>query len=309
MTALLPAARDRFAGLPPNVRGALWMVGAGLCFSVSDVLVKLVGEALHPVQISFVRACAASLLLLPVLWRSRGRVLATPRPGLQATRTAMEVAAVLLIVYALTQVPLATVTSMVHTRPLFLLVIGALFLREPVGWTRGAVAAIGFVGVALIASPDGQALWQPAILALLGAALFKSGAMAFARRLSAHDAPPTMVAWQILGMVVVAGPPAVVLWQAADARTLAVAAASGLVAGSGLYLLMRAVRAGETTVVAPLGYAQIVIAALWGMLFFAEWPDPLTLAGAVLIVGAGIGLIRTEQHARARQHSDQGCGA
>jgi drug/metabolite transporter (DMT)-like permease len=39
-----------------------------------------------------------------------------------------------------------------------------------------------------------------------------------------------------------------------------------------------------------VGYLQIVFAAIWGILFFAEIPDPLGIAGALLIVGSIIAI-------------------
>jgi drug/metabolite transporter (DMT)-like permease len=302
-------AAAAFRRLSPNLRGALWMVAAGLCFSVSDMLVKLVGGSMHPVQISFVRAATGTLLLLPLILATRGAVLRSPRPAWQALRTALEVAAVLLIVIALTQVPLAAVTSIVHTRPLFLVAIGVLLLHERPSKTRALAAVVGFVGVALIARPDDGAFLEPAVIGLLAAALFKACSLALARRLAPHDGPATMACWQVIGMAVVAGPVAAVVWRPAAWDAIAIAAASGAVALLGFYVLMRSVRAGEATVVAPLGYVQIVVAALWGMLVFDEWPAPLTFVGAGLVVGAGILLLRTEERRTDDHPSDQGCGA
>jgi len=280
--------------LPDNARGAVWMLAAALCFSLGDAMIKGVGGALHPLQINLLRAATGLVLLLPVVMWSRGRLARSRAPRLNLARAALEVAADVLIIFALTRVDLATVTALVHTRPLWLVVLSLVVLRAAVGWDRAGLALLGFAGVVLIARPAGAASLDPAVLGVLVAGACKAGSLLIARRASAGDPPLTIAVWQVTGLTLGTLVPALLWWRDAPPEALLLACGSGVFGLAGIYLMLRAVRIGETTVVAPLGYMQIVAAAVWGVLFFNAWPGAWTLAGAAVIALTGIILIRRE---------------
>ena len=65
------------------------------------------------------------------------------------------------------------------------------------------------------------------------------------------------------------------------------------------YLLSVAVmRVGEVGFVAPFRYTGLVVALFIGLLFFDEWPDFLTLIGAVIVVGTGVFTLWRQQVAK-----------
>ena len=57
-------------------------------------------------------------------------------------------------------------------------------------------------------------------------------------------------------------------------------------------------RLGEVSVVAPFRYSRIVFALVVGALVFGESPSALTLAGATIIVAAGVYTILREARRR-----------
>jgi drug/metabolite transporter (DMT)-like permease len=63
-------------------------------------------------------------------------------------------------------------------------------------------------------------------------------------------------------------------------------------------LLVHANRAAEASVIAPLIYSQIIIATIFGFLFFGEWPDSVALLGLAVIISAGAGSIWAAGRAR-----------
>ncbi len=55
-------------------------------------------------------------------------------------------------------------------------------------------------------------------------------------------------------------------------------------------------RVGEVSFVAPFRYTGLVWALILGFLVFGEWPEPLTLIGATIIVATGVfSLLREAQ--------------
>ena len=73
-------------------------------------------------------------------------------------------------------------------------------------------------------------------------------------------------------------------------------ASCGVVAAAGTMLLTSAYRVAKASVVTPFEYSGVMWAPLWGYLFFAEVPRLGTVAGAVLIVGAGLVALRVARH-------------
>jgi drug/metabolite transporter (DMT)-like permease len=62
----------------------------------------------------------------------------------------------------------------------------------------------------------------------------------------------------------------------------------GVIAGFGHLSLVYGLSQAPASMLAPFNYTALVWAMLFGFVFFAEWPDPVTLAGAAIIVGAGL---------------------
>ena len=59
-------------------------------------------------------------------------------------------------------------------------------------------------------------------------------------------------------------------------------------------ITIAAYRAGDAAIVAPMQYSQILWAAGFGVLFFDEVPDNLTLVGAAIIIASGMYIVLRE---------------
>ena len=107
-------------GLSPNHRGALWMLAAGLGFTVNGALVKALGnQGLDAYQIAFFRAVVGLVAVLPFLWWIGFARLRTRHPWVHAFRVILGAGAMVCGFCALTRLPLADVTALSFTTPLF----------------------------------------------------------------------------------------------------------------------------------------------------------------------------------------------
>ncbi len=75
--AVVRLAQRRWTTLPGATRGVIWMLLAGLGFSLMVATVMWLGDHLHPFQIAFFRCLIGLMVILPFVVRSRGRVLRT----------------------------------------------------------------------------------------------------------------------------------------------------------------------------------------------------------------------------------------
>ena len=121
-----------------NLRGAVWILAAAVLAAVLMAGVKLAGETLPPTVIAFFRGAFGLLIMLPFMWRVGLGGFKTHRPVLQLVRAVSSGLILLAAFYAFVHLPLAQVTSILFSRPLFVLVLA--FQRQIVaGLTQGAV--------------------------------------------------------------------------------------------------------------------------------------------------------------------------
>jgi drug/metabolite transporter (DMT)-like permease len=64
----------------------------------------------------------------------------------------------------------------------------------------------------------------------------------------------------------------------------------GFFSGGGQYLLIKAFQKVPASVLAPFNYFQLLLAVIFGVVFFHQHPDALALAGMCVIMGAGVSL-------------------
>src|SRR5215470_11034885 len=131
-------------------------------FSFGDALGKFIVATYSVGQLLMLRACAALLVLAPMVWRQRHAFASIEQPRLQLFRVVhskIEVAAFFL---ATVYLPLADVVTYYLAGPIFVTALSAIFLGEQVGWRRWTAILIGFCGVLIALRPSAQTVSWPA---------------------------------------------------------------------------------------------------------------------------------------------------
>ncbi len=283
----------RLAALPAAVRGALWMFLGVTGLSFTALLVKLLGGNLHAFQIGFFRALFGLAVLLPFIMRDGGAVLRTRRLPTHIARTILGSIAMLAGFLAVTLLPLADAVALSFTKPLFVVLLAALVLREAVRWRRWSATAVGFVGVLIMVRP-GAAGFDPAIAIALLSAFAAGGAWTFIKSLSGTEAPVTMLSWFAIISSVVTLAAAVPVWQTPTTVELLILLGMGALGVGGQAAIIRAFRVADASAVAPLDYLRLPIAGGLAFIVFAELPSIQNLIGAVVIIASTIYIARRE---------------
>jgi drug/metabolite transporter (DMT)-like permease len=272
------------------LQGIAWMLAGVFLLAVLDALSKhAVSQLSIPVLIA-ARSTMVLVLLVPWVLRSGGwSVLRTRRPGAHLLRGVLAVCSMLAFFESLRLLPLATVIAISFAAPLFMTLLSVPLLKERVGVHRWGALLAGFVGVSLIVEPqamDGE-LGLGAWLALV-AAFFYAASMTCVRWLSPTESDLSMLVWQNLTMGLVG---AVGLWfvplEAAPSMWPILTLMAVLVL-LGQRCTFRALRLAPVGVVAPFHYSELLFAALFGWVFWQEWPGPHVWWGAFFVVGAGL---------------------
>lgn len=286
--------RQRFSGLHPNLQGAAWMVAAATVFSINGVLVKaLAAGGMSFWQVAFARAFFALLPLLPFVWRDGLRLFRTSHPLTHLARALCGAGAMTAGFYALSELPLALVTAVGFTAPLFTIVLSALVLREVVRWRRWSATLVGFLGMLVMVRPGAGSL-EPAMLAAVGMALGIACAVVLVKRFPKGESQTAMLTWFCVASIATSAGPAIHLWQAPSPPQWALLVGVGVVGVAAQSMIVSAYRTGEASFVAPFDYTRLIGAGILGFLFFGEVPDLYTLLGAAVIVGSSLYIARRE---------------
>lgn len=278
--------------------GILLMVGGMFLFTVNDAIGKWLVADYSVGQILAVRSLAALCILLPYLWW-RGllpglRHLEHPR--LQLLRVGLVVAEVALFYLAVRHLPLADVFMFYLASPIFVTVLSVLLLGERVDARQWLAVAVGFAGVVLVFPPSSAALTLPALMAL-GGSLALALMMVLARRLRSSNGFH-LVTLQTTGVALAGAATLPMGWVMPGPLALLLTCLLGIVATVAHFMLNHAVKLAPANVVAPFQYTAIVWAMALGYLVWGDLPTPSAVAGAVLIVGAGLAIFLYENRSR-----------
>lgn len=278
-------------------RAVLLIVAAAAVFSVAAVFVKLLGGAIPLAQVVFCRNLFALPVLLPLLMREGGlRALRTTRPGLHALRIAGGLGGMFGAFYGYAHLPLATVTALGFTMPLFLTLLAIPFLGERVGPRRGTAVVVGFLGVLLMTGPagGGRADLPAMLLVLLSAAGWAVAMISIRRMGAAGERNVTIVLWFTLASAAISAVLAAPVWVWPDAAQWALLIGIGAVSALAQMMMTEGYRRGEPTLLAPFEYSAILWTTAMGALVWAELPDGWDLAGIAVLVGSGLYIWRRE---------------
>src|SRR6476659_3082664 len=157
---------------PARLAGIGLMLLSIFMFSFGDALGKFMVATYSVGQLLWLRACAALIVLLPLVWRDRAAFMLLERPWLQLLRVTLSTLEVAAFFLATVYLPLADVITYYLASPIFVTALSPLVLREHVGWRRWSAVVVGFCGVLIALRPSAQTVSWPAMIALGGSLSF-----------------------------------------------------------------------------------------------------------------------------------------
>ncbi len=269
--------------------GSLYMTLAMACYVVNDSLVKLVGDDLTLGTILVVRGFFAIALIVALGFASKlthhWRLMFS---GPVVLRAVFDTIATFLFLTALFKMSIAVATAILQSVPLVVMLFGAVFLKEHIGWRRILAILVGFVGVLLVVQPGTNGFNFYAVL-VLGVVILVALRDTVARRLPANT-PSLLVVFGNVVMVTAAGA-AYALYQGLQAvnatQALILSSASVFLVAATLFVILT-MRVAEISVTAPFRYTAILWSLISAYVVFNEVPNAMAIIGIVLIAGAGL---------------------
>ena len=287
------SARIMWDQQTPVMRGVVLMCLSTVAFAVMHAAVRYVSADLPPFQIAFFRILFGLAFLLPLLVGEGFAQMRTKRICLHALRGLINIAAMLMFFTALSITPLAKVTALSFTAPIFAAVLSVIFLGERFRLYRWIAILVGFMGMLVILRPGFIALDTGALLAA-GAAALWAVAMIIIKLLSRTESSVAIVAWMGIFLCAFSIGPALWVWQTPTLSNLVWLVFIGLCGSAAQVSLSQSFKETEPTAVLPFDFLKLIWATILGAWLFGELPDALTFVGAAVIFSAGLFIAHRE---------------
>jgi drug/metabolite transporter (DMT)-like permease len=218
---------------------------------------------------------------------------------MQLLRSACLVAATACFFTGLRYLPLAEASAITFMAPIFIVILAQPLLGEKPTRTRWIAVALGFAGILVLLRP-GSAVFHPAAILLIGTALFNGLYQLLTRKVTGDSVHTTLFYSALVGAVVsTLALPFASSSAPLTGLTLFLLLLTGLLAGTGHWLMTRAYLIAPASLLTPFTYVQVVWATMFGYFVFAQIPDRWSFLGMAIIVGSGVMLAVVERN-RAR---------
>jgi len=278
--------------LPAKLRAILFVSIGALLLTVMAVFVKILGERLHSAELMFCRAMIGFAIFAPwLIIRDGVDIVRTTRAGMHLMRGFWGACGNYCFFFAITHLLLADAMALQFSRPLFMIILAFLFLGEVAGMRRIAVTIVGFAGIVIMLRPFAGGFDPDGIVAVAGA-VFGGLVVISIKKLSNTEPTRRIIFYYAFYTALFSAIPAAYFWITPTWAEVWVLLLIGFLGILGQSCITHGFTLGEATVTVPFDYMRIVYSAIFGILLFAEIPNWWSVAGAALIIGSNLYLMR-----------------
>jgi S-adenosylmethionine uptake transporter len=281
-----------------KIGGLLLCFGGMILLCGMDATAKALGGVrLGAFEIGFVRYAGSTIWLALYIALTRG-----PWPDLRnwrrhVLRGVLSVTTASLFFYGVTHLPLAIATALAMSAPVYVSILGIVFLRERPAPTLGLAIALGIAGSAVVVLGgdfSGTATgdisgWIAGLLAPLS---YAATIVVLKHHADDESAPALTLSTSAVAALVLL-PLAAPGFVVPPPSAWPLLPLAGLLGACGFILLTTGLRTTPASTYAIVDYASLLFAALFGFLFFTEVPQVSFWIGGAMIVGACVVAMRT----------------
>lgn len=262
---------------------AFLLMGFNAMMSAFDtVFVRLVSDEVHPLQIAFFRNFFSLVAIFFILKRGQRNLDANGLWAIHSIRALLKLGALIAYFMAITMLPIALVTAMAFTMPLFVTLGSMVLLREGVGFHRVLAIFAGLIGMLIVLQPPGIEFGIGIVLAL-ASAIGLAGVALLMKVSSNHEDPLRIVWFNLVVTVPIAALMAIPVWVWPSPTALGLMALQGV---GGLFAQLsfaRAMKLGDASMVISVDFIRLPVAAVLGYFLFSESIELTVLAGGTVI--------------------------
>ncbi len=295
-----------------NIKLAIFSVLiAVFSLSLGDAVIKSMSLSFPLWQIYVIRSLISVPILLIILKSLDPDVSIIPKSMKWVVIRSLLLGCMWIAYYtALPKIKLSVAAAVYYTIPLFITLFSAMLTGDKVTAKSWLAIFIGFTGVLIIVRPDTQGFNVYVLLPLVAAILYAL-AMILTRTKCINENPKVLAINLNMTFIVMGLIATVILmivdpsitqkqenpfllghWTQMNLKSWLVMAVLAIVITLGSLFAAIAYQNGPSSVIASFDYSYLVFSAMWGLIFFAEVPDGLTVIGMIMIAGAGLIAVR-----------------
>jgi len=287
------------------IRGITLMFISTFFFATMHAVILYLTEVMHPFEVAFFRNLFGLIFVIPWFIRYGLQPLRTRHLKLHVYRSLVNVVAMFSFFYAISITPLAEVTALGFTAPIFATVLAALFLGEAVRLRRWTAVIVGFLGTLIILRPGFSDIGLGQLL-VLNSTIFWAVALLLIKTLGRHDSSVTIITYMSLLQLPLSLVPALFVWSWPPLHILPWLIAIGILGGGAQWLMTESLRVADTSVVMPIDFCKLPWTALLAYLAFAQVPDIFTWIGGAIIFASALYIAYREQCVKTAIHDPNG---
>ncbi len=271
-----------------TLKAALWMGGSIASFLTMTVAGRALMPALDVFQVLEMRSIVGWFMLLPLVFAAGGfKAMRTNRPLQHISRNVVHYAGQLAWFVALTMIPLAQLMSIEFTSPIWGALLAVIFLGERMSLRKIAAILFGILGVLVIVRPGISAV-EPGHVIMLTGAVFFGISVVMVKSLTRTDSVVVIIFWMLIVQSVIGLIPMLMVWQTPTLDMLPWILVVSFTGMSSHFCMARALTYAEATVVMPMDFLRLPLAAVIGFLLYSEQIDFYTASGAGLILAGNL---------------------
>jgi S-adenosylmethionine uptake transporter len=264
-------------------QGAFWIIVGCLASNVNDMLMKHISSAMPTAEIIFFRFLFCGIILLPLMLPNATGNFKVVGIKLHVNRIILGALAMGLSCYSTSIIPLADVTALSFSQPLFFLPLAIIFLHERFDYKRLVATIIGFIGVLFIINPHNLNTTVLYLAPIAAAILFALMDLT-TKKLMDRNNYLAISFYFAIGAAILCIIPTYLVWKTPTAYELLFLSLLGLSSNLIQLCVCMSFNCAEITSLAPFRYIEIVFSTIFGLLIFNEAPRVSMLIGVALII-------------------------
>jgi drug/metabolite transporter (DMT)-like permease len=288
--------KNKIDSWPPVIQCTFWVLISGTLMVVQLGIVRMIANDISVFEIVFFRALFSCIFIAPLIVGNPTVLLRPNRPVIMGICGFLAFVAGVCFYFAAKYMPIADITAIHFSRPIFAAILAAIVLKEGLKGPRAIAIIGGFIGAAIIIRP-GLVEFNVGIFFVLGVVVVQTWNPINRRLLSQSEHPDTIAVWTQLIVLPLAMIPAIFFWITPTMELLFWMATIGLLEMLNQRVLARAYIQGETVIVLALHYTRLPLAAIAGYLMFGEMAEVWVWVGAIVIAAAALYLAQHERRA------------
>lgn len=282
------------------LKAAAWMMGAVASFTAMAVAGRTILTAMNTFELMLYRSAIGFAVIVALLaYRGSFATVRTQSFRLHLTRNAFHYTGQNLWFFAVASIPLGQLAALEFTNPIWVAVLAPLMLHERLTPARVAAAALGFIGVLVVAQPGYAPIATGHVAALAAAVCFALNTI-LTRRIMGRDSVLCVLFWMTLlqgtASLVLSLPGGIPVPSASLLPALLVLGLTGLTAH---YSLTSALGYAPASIVAPMEFVRLPVITAVGLWLYGEPVSAAVGVGAILILTGNLIGLGAETRRRA----------